>query len=80
MRSSTDSMPMLMRTRSSGNSLAVFTSEGMDAWDMIPGKEMSDVTEPNDTVILNRFVAVTMCLESSVLPVVKHTTEPPPDA
>lgn len=78
-KSSTLSMPILILTRSSGNSLALFTSEGMEAWDMIPGREIREVTDPKLTVILNSFVFVTMCFESATLPVVKHTTDPPPD-
>lgn len=45
---------------------------------MIPGNEMRDVTDPKDTVNLKSFVNVTMCFDSSLFPVVKHTTDPPP--
>lgn len=69
---------MLIRTRSSGNSRAFFTSIGMEACDIIPGREISEVTDPKDTVILKSFVKVTMCFDSSLFPVVKHTTDPPP--
>ena len=63
-----------------GNSRALRTSAGMEACDMLQGREMSEVTEPKETVILKSLVVVTMCLESSTSPVRKHTTAPPPVA
>ena len=79
-KSSTFSMPTLILTKSSGNSLADLTSAGIDACDILPGNDIKDVTDPKLTVILNNFVTVTMCLESSIFPVKKQITEPPPVA
>eukprot|EP00616_Rhizochromulina_sp_CCMP1243_P011583 CAMPEP_0118986876 /NCGR_PEP_ID=MMETSP1173-20130426/43021_1 /TAXON_ID=1034831 /ORGANISM="Rhizochromulina marina cf, Strain CCMP1243" /LENGTH=61 /DNA_ID=CAMNT_0006937683 /DNA_START=286 /DNA_END=468 /DNA_ORIENTATION=+ len=60
---------------STGNSRSFFTSAGMLAWDMSPGSEMSEFTEPKDTVILKRpdlAAAEATWREKSYEPVLKQ--------
>jgi len=79
-KSSTSSMPQLMRTKSSGKPLAALTAAGILAWLMKHGKEIKLVTPPKLTVILNNFVSSTIILENSTSPVVKDNIEPAPVA
>ena len=80
MRSSTSSMPALIRTRSSGRPRSALTSAGMDACDMKHGREMSEAVLPNDTVILNSSVFSTTILLRFTSPVANDRMLPVPVA
>ena len=66
-----------MRTRSSGRPRAARTSEGIEAWLMKHGMEMSDTTFPKLTVILNSCVSRHTISETAESPVMKERMEPP---
>eukprot|EP00982_Pelagococcus_subviridis_P010665 31018-Pelagococcus_subviridis.AAC.23 len=79
-RSFASSIPVLIRTRSSGSPLAARVSAGMDACDMKHGNEMSELTPPKETVILNSLDSSTMIFDSSTSPVANDKMLPPPRA
>mmetsp|Transcript_98050 Transcript_98050/g.277298 ORF Transcript_98050/g.277298 Transcript_98050/m.277298 type:complete len:272 (-) Transcript_98050:710-1525(-) len=72
-RSSTSSIPMERRTKSSGS---VRRSAGMDAWLITQGISQRLLTLPKETVVLKRRQASAKRREISTEPVVKLSTAP----